>query len=408
MEIQNKPIGPKERIEILDIIRGVALLGVLIANMLAFKAPMFNYTPPLSSIVATTDSLAAWFIKLFVEGKFYTIFSFLFGLGFYIFMERAAEKTEDITFLFRRRLLILLCIGLVHLVLLWTGDVLLTYALAGFILVKKWKMELPKLKKSIIAYLILATFILGIIYLLNGLFLKGVDYNYYIQDKLYQREMIISFFQKASFFELLKYRLSREVISALINNLFVIPNVMALFLMGLYVGKSQIHKNLYQHILIIKKVWRLTLLFGSCLTVILFLLMKLEETSNLIAILALKEIIKYYAGIIVCFFYITSMILIGGNQRGLKLIKPFAYVGRMALTNYLLQTITCVILFYGYGFGYFGSVGYGKGFIISIAIFIMQIIFSRMWLSNYTYGPMEWLWRRLTYGNQIRNERLKN
>lgn len=94
MELYTKPIEPRERIEIVDIVRGFALLGVIIANLPAFKSTVFYYTPPLHSIASAIDASAAWFIKLFVEGKFYTIFSFLFGLGFYIFMERASEKTE--------------------------------------------------------------------------------------------------------------------------------------------------------------------------------------------------------------------------------------------------------------------------------------------------------------------------
>ncbi len=403
MELEARPVGAKDRIEALDIVRGFALLGVLVANMLAFKGTVFYFTPPLSSITNSADSIAAWFIKLFVEGKFYTIFSFLFGLGFYIFMERAQDR-GDTSRLFKRRIFVLLIVGLTHLIFLWTGDVLHTYAIAGFILLRKWKYELPRLKKSIFRYFILATVLLGGIYLLNGIYLAGVDHQTYLLQMKYRSMDIVNIFQQGTYTEILGTRITYEVFNALLNNLFVIPNVMVLFLLGLYAGKTQLHKNLSQQMGLIKRIWRLTLILGLLLNSALFIFMRLGESTTIAWVMALKEIIKYYSGIAICFFYITSIVLIINRPLGYRLMKPFAYVGRMALTNYLLQTVVAIFIFNGYGLGYFGRAGYAMGLLIAVAIYIAQLIFSKLWLSSFTYGPMEWLWRRFTYGRQINDK----
>ncbi|ACB84336.1 DUF418 domain-containing protein [Natranaerobius thermophilus] len=135
------PISEKNRISEIDIIRGVALFGVLLVNVVAFNftlpAHLQGVTPltnPLH-LGSAIDRLSAVFIQLFAEGKFYTIFSFLFGLGFYIFISRAEEKGLDSRKLFKRRMLALLGFGILHLILVWYGDILHVYALGGFLLV---------------------------------------------------------------------------------------------------------------------------------------------------------------------------------------------------------------------------------------------------------------------------------
>lgn len=402
MALDVKPIGAKERIEALDIVRGFALLGVLLANMLAFKSPVFYYVPSMANIANTTDSIAAWFIKLFVEGKFYTIFSYLFGLGFYIFMERAQEKGHT-SGLFKRRLAFLLIIGLSHMIFLWTGDVLHTYAIAGFLLLVNWKADLSSLKKRIVVYFICASVLLGGIYLLNGIILTGPDANLYALQMKYKSAEIVNIFQTGNYGEITRTRIANETVNALLNNIFVIPNVMVLFLLGLYTGKRQLHKNIKEHMALIKNLWRIFLIAALILTSGLFVLMKLEDGTSIAWVMALKELVKYYSGIAGCFFYITSILLIIDRPKGHRFFKPFSYVGRMALTNYLLQTVVAVLIFNGYGFGYFGRVGYARGILISVLIYLAQLIFSKLWLGRFNYGPVEWLWRRFTYGRQLRD-----
>lgn len=293
----------------------------------------------------------------------------------------------------------MLCIGLIHVVFVWTGDILHTYAIAGFFLIRKWKFDLHRLKKSIIFNLALATILLAGIYSLNSYYISQIGQELYTQQMLLQREAIIGAFQQGSYLEILQTRLSFELINAFINNLFVIPNVLALFLMGLYVGKLQIHKDICKHKDIIKRTWKVTFVAGLIANSLLFVLMQMEAGGNTSWI---KEVVKYYAGIIICFFYITSIILIGDTKLGTKMIRPFSYVGRMALTNYLVQTIICVMIFYGYGMGYFGRVGYGMGVIIACAIYAVQMVYSKLWFGHFSYGPVEWLWRRLTYKAQTR------
>ena len=153
--------GPLERVKEIDIIRGFALLGILLVNISTFKAPGFVVQLSPADYSGAVNQALAWFIDVLVRGKFYTIFSFLFGLGFYIFISRLQEKGLPANILFKRRLLVLLGIGLLHLVLLWSGDILHTYALTGFFLLLFIRVPAAKLKWWILVLLILSTLIIG-------------------------------------------------------------------------------------------------------------------------------------------------------------------------------------------------------------------------------------------------------
>ncbi|WP_368654170.1 DUF418 domain-containing protein [Ornithinibacillus sp. 4-3] len=147
---ESSPISTKERIESLDIIRGIALFGILLVNMPLFQSPqliadLYMMSPELSS----SDQFLRMLLDVFVETKFFTIFSFLFGVGFYIFMERAVNKTDHFYRLYSRRLIVLAIFGFLHLCLLWYGDILLGYALAGFFLIFFYKRK----QKTILLWL---------------------------------------------------------------------------------------------------------------------------------------------------------------------------------------------------------------------------------------------------------------
>jgi len=240
--IDMTPIQPKERISELDIVRGLALFGILMVNMSFFKYPVFFDRYP-TSFPPGSDQFFAWVIQIFFTGKFYAIFSFLFGLGFYIFMERAEAKGLDLVPLYKRRLLALLAFGSIHLFLLWSGDILFTYAIVGFLLLKFRNKSNDSIRKWIISLFVVSfilNFLFGLISGVGELF-AGDKYAFMMKDMIYGA---IPVYLEGSLTELIGFRLINEVPYVFIGLISWVPAVLAFFLCGFYVGRSGIIRDI--------------------------------------------------------------------------------------------------------------------------------------------------------------------
>ncbi len=389
------PIQPKERISELDIVRGVALFGILMVNMSFFKYPVFFDRYP-TSFPPGSDQLFAWFIQIFFTGKFYAIFSFLFGLGFYIFMERAEAKGLELVPLYKRRLLALLAFGSVHLFLIWSGDILFTYAIVGFLLLKFRNKSIESIRKWIISLFVVSlilNFLFGLVAGFGEIF-AGDKYAFMMNDMIYGA---IAVYLEGSLTELIGFRLINEVPYVFIALIAWIPAVLAFFLCGLYVGKCDIVRDIPGNIPLLKKVLKVGLPVGFTL---MFFYVLIESGAVPVGVLlrpALLGATNYAASIFIFPAYVSLIVLAVQTEFWRKALLPVAATGRMALTNYLAQTLICVTLFYGFGFGLFGSVSATQGVFIVIAIYLLQVAWSNLWFRKFRYGPMEWFWRTLTY-----------
>ena len=392
-------VSPQERIEILDIIRGFALFGVLLVNMSFFKSLLA--TPPKSPLESTAvlDQLAAWLILLLAEGKFFVIFSFLFGLGFYIFMERTEMKGLDIARLYKRRLWGLLIIGAVHLIFIWAGDILFAYSIAGFFLLLFRKRKDATLRKWIAILLSFTAISIILLSFLNFLILKLVGEEAMLSS-LKEMAFIL---QTGTYAEILASRFSEALGILFINTPFAVFAVLPLFLMGFYAGKKQIFRRTTELLASFQKVRNTSFLAGVFMS-LLFIVLEIVNHgsssgygSSSWLLPALSEVLKYFTGIMLGTFYVSSLVLLYTKDTGRKIIQPLAYVGKMALTNYLMQSIICVLIFYGFGLGMFGQLTPFEGLLLAITIFAGQIIFSSLWLKRYAFGPFEWVWRMFTY-----------
>lgn len=399
-----EPIQIKERIEVIDIIRGFALLGILIANMAWYNSPALYFDILGKEIwTGSWDTITSSFINIFVQGKFYSIFSFLFGLGFAIFFERARERTSNPKLLFYRRLFILLLIGLVHAFFIWYGDILVTYAVLGFLLPLFFNLRPKTLIKWAIS--LFGVFILFMA-LMMGLMDLGRTYNEsMITDSLQpfyteiERGITNSFhaYGKGTFSEIMAQRTSDALfaISQVFTGIFII---FPLFLFGLYTWKKKIFQNIEANLSLIKKTWIWSLVIGLSMSIVKFVFKNLLGTDFYSSNTVIHMFAGFFGDTGLCFFYMSSIVLLCQNKKWQLKLKPWSYMGRMALSNYLLQSIICTTIFYSYGFGLYGKVGPALGFILSIVIFIIQIFISKYWLKYYQFGPLEWLWRCLTYG----------
>lgn len=394
-----QPTQQGERIITLDVIRGFALLGILLVNMQFFVTPqLFLMLSGITLFEGPASNTANWFITIFATGKFFTTFSFLFGIGFFLFMERVNAKGLSVGKVYSRRIFFLLLLGLIHAFILWSGDILLNYAIAGFFLLLFRKSSKETIKKWAIGIFSAVIFLTAFFSFLSSLMENVLEEDLaYIKGFANLVEEAIVVFQNGSFSEILAFRLAEEIPLILPNFIITVPMVLFIFLIGLYVGKKGVLLNISGHLEWIQKVWKNSFIYGTVLTIVLVILkvelfivpFYLHEASI--------EVLSLVSGLVVSFFYISSITLLCQQEQWKERLKFLAPVGQMALTNYLLQTVICLLLFYGYGFGFYGKVTPEVGILITFVIFTIQIFLSKFWLSWFKYGPLERVWRAFTY-----------
>ncbi|UJW57787.1 DUF418 domain-containing protein [Bacillus sp. A116_S68] len=393
----SKPIAVHERVDELDMIRGFALLGILVANM-PFFGSSFVYSILANDRLWTEGYhiFAEGFIHFFATSKFFTMFSFLFGLGFVIFLERAAEKTKHPRRLFLRRLFFLLIFGLIHAFGIWYGDILVLYAITGVLLLLFHKAK----PKTVIIWAfcliglpaLLFTFLAFLMYVARDMIpadIEGISYGTELAEQAfaaYSSGSVSEIFAQRAF----DYRFMFS------SNIFMLPIVLGMFLFGVYIAKTKKHTNISEHLSFYQKVWVWSLIIGFPVNILFVYSYFSQGPDNMAASLAYTAS-TMVSGPALCFFYMTTIVLLVQKGWG-KLFVPLKAVGRMALSNYLCQSIVCTLIFYNYGLGLFGEVGPLIWLFIAIILFAGQIILSHMWLKRFRFGPAEWAWRSLTYG----------
>jgi uncharacterized protein len=399
-----EPVQTQERIEVLDIIRGFALLGVLMANMAWFSTPAI-YFEILGKNISTGfwDTVSSSFINFLVQGKFYSIFSFLFGLGFAIFFERAKERTTKPILLFYRRLFILLLIGLAHIFFIWYGDILVTYALLGFLLPLFFNRKPKTLIKWAFslfgAFLIILALVMGAI-ALGKMFDEGAVTDSLQPFYTQMESMIESSYQaygQGTFSEIMAQRSSDTLFA--FNQIFMgIFVIFPLFLFGLYAGKKRIFQNIETNLILIKQIWKWGLAIGLTMSVVKFLFKSLMGADYYSFYTVIHTGAGFFGDTGLCLFFMTSIVLLYQNRKWIQKLKSLTYIGRMPLSNYLFQSIICTTIFYSYGLGLYGKVGAALGLVLTVVVFVIQIFFSKFWFKYFRFGPIEWIWKCLTYG----------
>ena len=385
------PTQTNERVEFVDILRGFALLGVLIANMASFSGRSTNPANWNEWLDITIVNAS----RFLIEAKFYSLFSFLFGWGMAVQMIRAQARNRPFVPLYLRRLTVLLLIGIIHGTLLWFGDILTAYALLGFILLLFRNRGSRFLLISIGLCLLLS-----MILTLPGSTLEAVRqwYNDLIAP-LNSSNHPATLYSSGTYAEITQRRLQDYLgINTAIP--FYFGNVFSMFLLGLYVGKKQFFQNMQQHLTLVKQIALITFVMG-----IMFNGLFVYINNNPTAVPATygrfaRTSARTIAAPSLMLFYVSTIILLLQTERGRQWLNPLANVGRMALTNYLSHSLIATLIFYNYGLGFYGLVDPTFGLILSLLIFIAQIHFSRWWLEQYQFGPVEWLWRSLTYGRR--------
>jgi len=403
------PVKPSERHVILDVLRGIALLGICLANYPEFSLYTFQANDVVEVMpTANIDLIWRYFHYIFIDGKFYSLFSLLFGVGFSIILSNIAQKKQHGLAFFYRRMLVLIIIGLLHLFLLWAGDILLLYALVG--------LMLPLFKNTPNRKLLIISAVLIFFPIVMDAFKVLTDHRFSLMIPV---EKVHQYFNAKygltsdnfgtwlldgkNYSDVLKFNLCGSFIRC---QEFIEDNrvfkVLGLFILGWYIGRNRLYARINEHAAILKQIRNYGFLVGlpgSCLfawNAVNQHPLGLIASSTIYALTVLPMCFAYIS--MICLWYMQSKT----EQWHIKFHKIIAAPGRMALTNYIGQSVIGIIIFYGIGFG-FALTGLVYVELIAAGIFMFQVLFSNVWLHYFQFGLLEWIWRMLTYGKRIKN-----
>lgn len=395
------PADPRERIEALDMLRGLAILSILLVNIASFSMPeAVSLQPNALGTLGPADYVIWLGTHVLAEMKFINIFSMLFGAGVLLVTERVAARHGAVASTHYRRMLILGGFGLGHAYGLWFGDVLFTYSVCGcgVYLARRWR---PRTQ-------VLAGFLLM---LPPSLFLSGVGLLLPYLDEGTAAEMRADIVQspeviageiaayRGGWLEQMPYRAaSATYVVIMMLPAWSIWRVGGLMLIGMALMKWNVLTGARSR--------RFYIALALCGLVAGFppIVIGAVRTVNrgfdpVFTVFGGMEW-NYWGSIGASLGYIALTMLIWQASRGARAVRTLAAVGRMALTNYLLQTLICTTIFYGHGLALFARVDRVGQLGIVLGVWAVCLSVSSWWLRRYRYGPMEWLWRALTYGRR--------
>lgn len=390
------PAEPRERVAVLDVLRALALLGVLLGN--TFRLYSGGFVGALGREYEPTalDEAAGWFINLVVQSKAQTLLTFLFGFGFAAQLLRAQERGEPVLGLYTRRLLALGAFGVAHIALLWWGDVLWTYAVAGFGML----LFLRASNRTRVIAAVLLIFVPTIIMRLPGMWermytllyppgsfpayahdllaaMRGSDH----AELLWQHIRFAPVFSAGGFYSYELWLLGR-------------------FLLGYVAGALRwFERDGAEH----QQVFRRILLGGAlagaagAVSVVMSMLGVFRDleasTARAVALAVLREL--DFLGLAAV--YLAGTVLLFQRPRWRRVLEVLVPAGRMPLTVYLSQSLIMTSLLYGWGLGLNEVIAPAGYVALSFAVFAVQVIACRLWLRRFRYGPFEWAWRALVY-----------
>ncbi len=404
MERKYAPVEKSKRIAVIDVLRGFAIFGILMVNIHLMYKPMLS-TLLRSEIESTALNTALEaVVRFFFEGKFYLIFSFLFGYGFWIFMNKSVEGGKSIVLVFCRRLFFLLLFGIGHVVFLWAGDILVFYALFGFMLLLFRKSSNKKVIIWSIVFMVIPTILaaLAVLFTWMGnqvpevreMIAQSAEQNTLRFRSLYQEA--VAAYSSGSFSEIISSRLM-EYKALLPSIMFFYPIVVAAFLIGMLFARKRLLKDYMANKKFFVKSFWWGLSIGVPSNILLVVAVSNNNYQHPDIWMLLNVVMMLVGGLSLGMFYVSTIVLLFIKGKGAILENVFAPVGRMALTNYLSHSLISAFLFHSYGLGLYAKIEVWQGVLIAVAIFTGQIYFSRWWLKHYLFGPLEWLWRSLTY-----------
>ena len=399
MQEQGGPVPVAGRIAIMDMLRGFALLGVFLMNIDFFARPLLAYSTGIAAGEGL-DAAAACLVLVFAQGKFWVLFALLFGMGFALMRERAVAAGRPFMAVYLRRLLLLAGFGLLHIVLLWPGDILLAYALAalGLLLFGALRGAAAGLLGAL-----LYSAIVGL-WALSGLAMQLAPESVLVEVQAdlaafaARVEAAAGVYAGGDFAAVTRQRIAdyRELVTAAL--VYQLPMILGVFLVGRWLVDSGRLRDPAAH----RRFFVVLAVAGSLL-----------GAAGVAASLSFGTRFDPVDGFVEATFaqawmaagslplglaYLAIFILLAGTAAGGRLLGLLAPAGRMALTLYLMQSLVASFVFYGYGLGLAGELGRAGQVGFVLLVFALQVLFAHWWFARFSIGPLEWLWRAGTYG----------
>lgn len=379
------PVSEQERMISLDMMRGFAILGIYLVNMLSFHSP-YPYIDPKEWFSGPADYTTYTFIDIFIQASFYTLFSLLFGYSLVLFREKAMIKGLNFRRMAIRRLTLLFLIGVVHAFLIWHGDILITYALLGFLFLLFIGMKGKTLMITGFLLYTIPNILLSLLLLLAVSFSSGEELSVFDATAAETAKQV---YQNGSFYEITLQRMNDWYA---VNNLVSLPimliSIFPLFLIGGGAAKLKWFENPQKNRKMLRNVLIASLLFGLFIKLIPYMFTRNAATDYI------QDI---FGGPLLAIGYGIGIALLAEKSIATRILLSLSWVGRMSMSNYLFQSILSTLIFYQYGLGFYGEISVFAGTLLVVLIFIFQILFSRFWMMRFLYGPVEWLWRGFTY-----------
>lgn len=425
------PVAPKERLVTLDVLRGFALLGIMFINVYILVSPVDWFKVAWHQL-SVVDYGTEVFKLMFFQGKFYTLFAILFGLGFALQLTEAQQRGRVFALRFLWRIVVLWFIGMFHAIFIWQGDILSTYAIVGLLLLFCYGLKLGIDKilihvgvttERIPHYMILVA---GVCFILGPLLYQGVSiyqqaqtirahqagHTLTISQQAYIDEMLIEYsdenqrkeqiekevklqtYEDGSYLDLLKLRWSKIHERLSFSPFWLM--VCGLFLIGAFLGRYNYigRANEFRKEFVYVGVAAFTIGMLFNIPFVYFNIYSPDIGGQYWSWITFLVKTMAGLGITIAFIMAITLAMLGPWK---KYLIFFAPVGRMALTNYLMQSIIGTSIFYAYGFDLVGKVNVLMQFAYIGVLFTLQTLFCIWWLNRYQFGPAEWLWRSLTY-----------
>ncbi len=476
MSTEFKPIAESDRIHVLDVIRGFALLGIFMMNVEFFNRPLGEIDLGLPAGVTGIDHWAGWFVYVFVRGKFWTMFSLLFGMGFAVMLGRAEQAARAFLGPYMRRTLALAVFGALHAIFIWSGDILFSYAMGAAILMivlytrpktlllitgtclgvaaifgalskvmagfPPWQpfavIALPLLVLCAVTAALrrwsikalrnagLTLYLVPMLMMAVGGFVQMKQAPEPERDRIAQAEAGTPVKQEAlskrlkeraekrqervaavteerrvmrgdSYIEAVKLR-ARVFVKHMEMNLEFSIIVLGMFLLGAWFIRSGVMAHPEQHLPLFRKLIWVGLPIGVGLSLVSAGIATTHVRGVNDGQYQMAVGLMMFGNLPACLGYVGGLVLLW-HGRARAVFSPLALAGRMALTNYIAQSVIGTLFFYGYGFSHWGM-SRAWQLVFVMVVFALQVVFSRWWLARFRYGPLEWLWRWATYGQR--------
>ncbi|MFD0589778.1 DUF418 domain-containing protein [Paenibacillus sp. GCM10027627] len=372
------PTMASERNHFIDALRGIALLGIFLVNvpdMLRMESSSIYF------IYTGIDSYFKIVLDLLMKTKFYTIFSFLYGYAFWLFLKRAEEKGRLGEKLFMKRSLILFAIGFVHALFLWEGDILHSYAVMGLGLLLFRKSK----PKTIVIWASSLLAVYGVL-------------GFIASQTIFDTKLVFSmepYNVFSPYWANLVHRLTDDMVGSWMMMPLYVLELLPLFLFGLAAAKADLFGKLMKDRGLFKRMQMGSLLIGVILSVPIVYTFVFDENYATLKIVLFLML----AGKALAVFYILTFWQVFDRTKGRRWLEPFRAVGRMSLSNYLLQTVATLLLF-SLTLANPTTLHLWQTVFYCLIFYSLQAAGSMLWLSKFQVGPVEWLLRRGTYGGK--------